>query len=135
MATPGLISLATILYVGFTPAAGHRAWERWTRHHGHTWDIIHENLYLEYLLAHAARADVVGSDAVDAAWFASLTRCGMNHAFQEAIMDPIFSESRLTASCGFWIRATIARRYETRKYNLAAAQRGHPGRQCEGRRG
>lgn len=148
-----LISLTTVLYVGFTPSVAMGIWERWSAEYGHTEGIDDEEIFFSFLTAPAAPADAVSvaahitaaaSSAAefaalpaavaevltedeaedDADWFAVMTRCGVSSEIQTALMNPYFKYRRRRNTCGHWLRELIRVRFKWRKRKISRLTRG-----------
>ena len=112
-----LISYDTLGYMGLSVDKANEIWNEWTH-----WpatgprreiDLDDGGLQITFIDFITARLENYEDmyDDNDTQWIQCLTMCGMCESAHEAIMDPNFKHIRLTRSCVFWIKDTLAMRY------------------------
>lgn len=126
------ISLATLIYLGFTKEEAEKVWNKWTN-----WPYPRETdpddedspwgnmRFIDFILLH------MGSDGSDddndtysennEEWYSCMVRYGINDELQTAIMDPYFDSIRHTETCLHWLRDSMESRYHTLEEVQAAS--------------
>ncbi|KAH0424861.1 hypothetical protein CcaCcLH18_11288 [Colletotrichum camelliae] len=118
MSTNSVVSLETLLEIGFSQDKAEQLWRKWLN-----WPegpVSRETdpyvgglqmMFDYFFIAGLERddGDVWGDDETE--WRNSLTRYGINSDTQDAIMDPEFKHLRLTQSARFWAKDTVEMRY------------------------
>jgi len=111
-----LLSVATLIHLGFNGEAAAYIWARWITwcQQSEDWDP-HDGtgMFLKIAMAYAIRAGFNPTDDdPDEAWTRCMKEGGISHTLQTAIMDPIFRQERGTRSCWFWLFDTIKGRLD-----------------------
>src|SRR5690349_15737120 len=113
-----LVSLETLLHVGFSNTKATELWNRWTNWPttGPRREIDPDDgsglqvCFLDYILGNLENnIDSAGDD--DLEWRACLNTYGIDKDTQDAIMDTHFRDLRLSSSCLYWVKDTIKMRY------------------------
>ncbi|KAI4868987.1 hypothetical protein F4820DRAFT_408526 [Hypoxylon rubiginosum] len=112
-----LISYDTLGYLGLAVDKANAIWSEWThwpatgpRREIDADDGGLQVTFLDFIVARLENYEDVFEDN-DAQWRQCLIVCGINESVQDAIMDPIFKDIRLTNSCVYWVKDTLAMRY------------------------
>ncbi|KAK2773290.1 hypothetical protein CKAH01_03750 [Colletotrichum kahawae] len=118
MSTNSVVSLETLLEIGFSQEKAEQLWRKWSN-----WPegpVSRETdpyvgglqmTFDHFFIAGLERdeGDVWGDDVTK--WRNSLTRYGMNSDTQDTIMDPEFKHLRLAQSARVWAKDTVEMRY------------------------
>ncbi|KAI1377139.1 hypothetical protein F4677DRAFT_459485 [Hypoxylon crocopeplum] len=86
------------------------------RYLGHSLDKVDSNnggleiTFIDFITARLENYEDACEDD-DHQWHHCLAACGVSGSVQDAIMDPRFNDIRLTNSCLFWVKDTLAMRY------------------------
>ncbi len=117
------VSLATLRYIGYNEQTALQLWKRWTELSPsvfpilETEDDIGDLRFIEYATSYVrSRPDLHAIDAFDEddeEWYRCMDACGIAEELQDAIMEPLYRDIRLTESCVFWILDTMRLRYLT----------------------
>lgn len=123
-----LISLATLIYLGFTKEEAEKIWNKWTN-----WPFPRETdpddedsplgnnplgnmRFIELVLQTLGSDDLYGENDTysdnDEEWYSCMEKHGINDELQSAMMDPDYKSIRLTGSCLYWLRDTMEQRYD-----------------------
>ncbi|KAL3305948.1 hypothetical protein RB213_004340 [Colletotrichum asianum] len=118
MSTNSLVSLETLLEIGFSQEKAEQLWTKWSNwpegpvsRETDPYDGGLQMMFDHFFIACLERddGDVWGDDETE--WRNSLTRYGINSDTQDAIMDPEFKHLRLVQSARFWAKDTVEMRY------------------------
>ncbi|KAJ3957766.1 hypothetical protein N0V92_005652 [Colletotrichum tropicale] len=118
MSTNSLVSLETLLEIGFSQEKADRLWTKWSNwpegpvsRETDPYDGGLQMTFDHFFVAGLEKddGDVWGDDETE--WRNSLTRYGINSDTQDAIMDPEFRHLRLAQSARFWAKDTVEMRY------------------------
>ncbi|KAK4032093.1 hypothetical protein C8A01DRAFT_20795 [Parachaetomium inaequale] len=121
-----LISRQTLAHIGLSDSKATELWHRWGN-----WpadgpspvidgpgraidaddDEPLEAVFLGFVIHLTKREPDVDDESDDVQWRSYLDACGISHDVQDAIMDPHFTDIRLSNSCWYWIQDTIEMRY------------------------
>ncbi|KAI8266621.1 hypothetical protein K4K58_009517 [Colletotrichum sp. SAR11_239] len=118
MSTNSLVSLETLLEIGFSQEKAEQLWTKWSNwpegpvsRETDPYDGGLQMTFDHFFIACLENddGDVWGDDETE--WRNSLTRYGINSDTQDAIMDPLFKHLRLAQSARFWAKDTVEMRY------------------------
>ncbi|KAL2415602.1 hypothetical protein ABEF95_000566 [Exophiala dermatitidis] len=113
-----LISLATLQYLGYDENTAKKIWQSWINWSpGPIVREIDDDLpgtmsvsFIDYAKGFVG-GDTDTYDEEDQPWFECMNSWGILPSVQEAIMDPVFKNIRLSETCRFWVRDTMEIRY------------------------
>jgi hypothetical protein len=113
----GLISLATLVHIGFSFQKAAEIWHRWTnwptsgpRRETDPEDGGFQVTFIDFMIGRLNQQHDTWSD-IDQEWQACLNANGIADELQRAILDPKFKYLRHSESCLFWVKDTILMRY------------------------
>jgi len=97
------ISLATLEYLGFTPAVAAIVWRNWETSPPH---VQRYNGFLSYAMG-MIETKPDNAFQLDHDWHGVMQGWGVNTELIEAIMDPDFEQIRLSQSAKSWVLDTF----------------------------
>ncbi|KAH8787700.1 hypothetical protein BGZ57DRAFT_124633 [Hyaloscypha finlandica] len=119
--------LATLKYLGYTDWKAIELWADWEFR-----GFLDETDFLAHCLSPLSLWSINGEERVDALddsddWRAVMSHWGVSKECQDAILDPAFSDIRLTESAAYWVCKTIELRWSTLRYiQRASWHRANP---------
>ena len=100
-----LESLETLEFLGFTPEAGKRILERFNN----SLELIPEPYILDYIKAHIRSFRDVGCLEDD--WNSTMLAMGVTQTLCDKILDPEFTNLRLTQNAQYWVIDTMEAKF------------------------